>query len=378
MRRRNLTILCVVTGLVVIPETAGAGLLGPLPFEVKAASRAVLNGMLQPVRHRHHRALALRRWDGGVSAEQPHASAALGGSSVDWSGSVFWPSAYADTFGYILLGENRDGFWSHGYQDIYDGILTPGTVSGARPGKGATDPHIACKDPAADAVGSRAVDRFNHALHLNEPQSARFDGLRQALAKAGERIRASCPNVALLLAPTSRLTAMWERLRALRQAEVMVRLPLRDFYSSLSDEQRAKLEAGNSSAGKARAAARKSGPISAQQGNVCTEGAARAPNWPADEIGRILQPTEAQRPALAIFSGTSARLADMLMRSCPKEMPLTPPGRLDAVEDWLDGLISAVTIERTALGKLYSVLSDEQKAALAAAVISPRGRRRPG
>jgi hypothetical protein len=384
-----LTILCVAAGVLTISGTAVAG--PPLPLGVGA----VLNGMFHPARHRHRRALAVRRWDGAMSAENSHASRrawaarhwdgatnaekshpspAADGRSVDWAGSVFWPSAYADTFGYILLGVSRDRFWSHGYADIYDGILTSGMASTAASGNTATDPHIACRDARADEAGSRAVDRFNQALHLNDPQSARLDGLRQALAKAGERIRASCPDVALLLTPMSRLATMWQRLRALRQAVRMVRVPLHDFYSSLSDEQRARLDAGNAHAGEARTApepARKVVQLPDQPGNVCTAAAASAPHWPAGEIERVVQPNDAQRPAMAMFSGTSARLGDMLNPSCPAELPLTPTGRLDAVEDWLDGLISAVTIERAALGKLYAVLSDEQKATLAAPMTSP-------
>ena len=374
-----LTMLCVGAGALAISGTAVAGPPGPL---------SLLHGIFQPARHRHRHVLAPRRWDGAMSrtlaarrldgatsAEKSHASPAAGGRSVDWAGSVFWPSAYADTFGYILLGANRERFWSHGDADIYDGLLTPGMASTVASGGTATDPDVACKDARADEAGPRAVDRFNQALHLNDPKSSRLDGLREALAKAGERIRASCPSEAMLLTPTSRLATMWKRLRALRQAVRMVRLPLRDFYSSLSDEQKVRLDAGRAPAGEARTApepVRKVAQLPDQQGNVCTAAAASAPNWPAGEIERVVQPNDAQRPAMAMFSGTSARLGDMLKPSCPAEMPLTPTGRLSAVEDWLDGLISAVAIERAALGKLYSVLSDEQKARLAAAMTLPR------
>jgi hypothetical protein len=372
MRRLNLAILCIVTGLFVIPAAAAAGPFRPPRFAATAAPPAPA-GMLQQVRYRHRPAIA-ERSRGRSSDEERTAAPAASGGSVDWAGSEFWPSAYADTFRYILFSANPEGFWTHGYLDIFHAVLAAGmavtTVSGAV----APLDQGACRDAPAGAAG--AIDRINRGLRPSKPQSIPLEDLRQALEKAEDRVRASCPSATAVLAPPSRLTMMWARLQALRQAVGMVRLPLRDFYTSLDAEQKTQLDALGRRASNTRATS-KPGPGAAagsnQEANVCIETAAKAPAWPAGDLQWILEPTEAQRPLWAMFERVSARLAATLKSYCPAEMPFTPIGRLDAVEDRLDGLIHAVMTERSALTRLYSTLSDVQKARLAAIMILPSG-----
>jgi len=58
----------------------------------------------------------------------------------------------------------------------------------------------------------------------------------------------------------------------------------------------------------------------------------------------------------------SAKGADELKDSCPAQMPLTPIGRITAVETRLDAMLRAVRNERPAMDKFYDSPSDEQKA----------------
>lgn len=380
MRRGNLVVLCLATGLAVVPAATRAGPLGPSQRGVAIAQRAMSDDLLTRARLRHRRGFAVRSWRGFAARTwtgQPTAATETPPvrdiGSASWAGSVFWPSAYTDTVGYILLGGQHAGFWAHGYADIYAAMLGSGMAYAVASDRDGSAPEISCRESHAE-VGSTAIARFGHVLELTDSQSARLDDLRTALGKAGERLTATCPKVAELLAPTSRLGAMWERLRALRHAVGMVRLPLRDFYSSLSDEQKAQLDAASSRAPDTRPRSRSATVlqlVAAQEGNACTAGGAGAPDWPGADIEAVIRPGEGQRNLWEVLNGTSAKLPDILKPSCPTEMPFTPTGRLDAVEDRLDGLIYAVTIERSALSRLYMVLNDEQKARLAAVLTSP-------
>jgi LTXXQ motif family protein len=371
MRRGNLAVLCLATGLAVAPTLTHANPLGPSEASVAAALREVPGEMLLRVRHHHRRDTARP-----ASEEATEAPSLNDDGSASWAGSVFWPSASKDTFGYILLNTRHAGFWGHGYGDIYGAMLGSGMAYTIASGRDAAAPEISCRD-AGDAAGSLAIARINGVLHLSKPQSVRLDELRAALGKGGERLRASCSSVALLVAPTSRLTEMWERVRALRQAVGIVRLPLRDFYSSLSNEQKAQLEAASSSKPETRPRAKPAGASAlapGQEGNACTASGTGAAHWPGDELEGVIRPTEAQRNLWLIYNSTSAKLPDLLKSSCPTEMPFTPTGRLEAVEDRLDGLLYAVTTEHSALGRFYAMLNDEQKARFATALLSPRGR----
>ncbi len=378
MRRGSLVPLCLATGLAIVPATTRAGSHGPSGRSSALAHRAMLHPSLR-ARHHHRHAFVADSWRDavartttGASTEAPsvHESA-----SVSWAGSVFWPSAYTDTFGLILVGARYAGFWARGYGDIYGAVLGSGMAYAAGSDRDVSAAEISCRDAHADAVGSTAIARIGRVLQLSDPQSARLDNVRDAVTRAGERLRASCPSAALLLAPTSRLGVMWERLRALRQAVGMVRLPLRDFYSSLTDDQKVQLDAASSRGLETQAESRPPAalqPAAGHEGNDCTSGGTGARDWPGTAIEGVVRPTEGQRNLWEVLNGTSAKLPDILKASCPTEMPFTPTGRLDAVEERLDGLIYAATIERNALGRFYAALNDEQKARFAAAMISPR------
>lgn len=53
-----------------------------------------------------------------------------------------------------------------------------------------------------------------------------------------------------------------------------------------------------------------------------------------------------------------------MQAACPTDLPLTPPGRLAAIEGRIDALRQGTQVLRPALAKFYAVLNDEQKARL--------------
>src|SRR5215510_6793195 len=95
---------------------------------------------------------------------------------------------------------------------------------------------------------------------------------------------------------------------------------------------------------------------------VCRDNAAQLTDWPIERISAVVEPTDAQRPALEELRAASAKAIDMLKSGCPKELPSIPTGRLAAMESRLQVMLAAVQTVRPALERFYQSLSDEQKA----------------
>jgi hypothetical protein len=95
---------------------------------------------------------------------------------------------------------------------------------------------------------------------------------------------------------------------------------------------------------------------------VCSNQAPELTDWPIEGISEVVQPTDAQRPALEELRAASAKAIDMLSSGCPKDLPSIPTGRLAAMESRLQVMLAAVQTVRPALERFYQSLSDEQKA----------------
>jgi hypothetical protein len=76
--------------------------------------------------------------------------------------------------------------------------------------------------------------------------------------------------------------------------------------------------------------------------------------------------TDEQKTKLEDFKAASAKALDDLVKSCPKDVPLTPTGRLEMMEKRYTALLDATKALRAAFDPLYASLTDEQKARLTA------------
>jgi hypothetical protein len=83
---------------------------------------------------------------------------------------------------------------------------------------------------------------------------------------------------------------------------------------------------------------------------------------PVDEIQQALNPTDEQRVALDELGNASVQAAQIVKSSCPTDVSLTPIGRIDAMQQRVQAMLSAVKVVRPALEKFYNMLTDEQKA----------------
>jgi len=95
---------------------------------------------------------------------------------------------------------------------------------------------------------------------------------------------------------------------------------------------------------------------------VCRSNASDLTDWPIDRISEIVQPTDAQRPALEGLRAASSKAIDILKAGCPTDLPSTPTGRLAAMESRLQVMLQAVQTVRPPLDRFYQSLTDEQKA----------------
>ena len=75
-----------------------------------------------------------------------------------------------------------------------------------------------------------------------------------------------------------------------------------------------------------------------------------------------MKPTDAQVADLDKLQDATDKAVGILQAACPDETPLTPPGRLDAMETRLKAMIDAANAVKPALDSFYASLSNEQKA----------------
>jgi hypothetical protein len=83
------------------------------------------------------------------------------------------------------------------------------------------------------------VQRIEQVIQPTAQQRSTFDDLKKATQSAADHLRSSCPT-AVPLSPVARLDTIETRLRAMADAIKSVRLSLENFYTSLSDEQKAR------------------------------------------------------------------------------------------------------------------------------------------
>jgi ribosomal protein L20A (L18A) len=137
----------------------------------------------------------------------------------------------------------------------------------------------------------------------------------------------------------------------------IVRPALEKFYDSLSDEQKERFN---------QIGPKKPTSAEASQASVdakrCTEQKPGLTNLPIERIEDAVKPTDAQQASLKGLEDATAKAVSILQAACPDDTPITPPGRLEAMEKRLQAMIDAANTMKPALDTFYGILSAEQKA----------------
>ncbi len=279
---------------------------------------------------------------------------------VGWIGPVFWPSAFDDMFAYASLLDGAGAqFWSYGYGDILKGMF-----GGSAARQPAPDPSAAtdsCGATAAASGADRWIERVEQALAPTAEQRPALEQLRSALADAGDRIRITCRSP-VPTAPLDRLQAMQDRLWAMRDAALTMRVPLERLAGQLTDEQKARLNGGDPGRATDTAAPATEGRADATA-RTCSAQMPTMAGGPIEAIGRAVRPTEQQRAGLEALQMTTMGMAQLVMASCPAEQPAGPVARLGVETERITYMLFAVKTTSAAFSSFYGSLSDEQKAA---------------
>jgi len=94
----------------------------------------------------------------------------------------------------------------------------------------------------------------------------------------------------------------------------------------------------------------------------CADQASGITAWPIDKIANAVQPNDEQRKLLDDLRQASQQAAAEFKDACPDAVPLTPPGRLQAMTQRLQAMSDAVATVKPAVEAFYNSLNDEQKA----------------
>jgi hypothetical protein len=95
---------------------------------------------------------------------------------------------------------------------------------------------------------------------------------------------------------------------------------------------------------------------------MCGDDSRDGAGTPIDQIEQAIQPNEAQRAALDDLANASIQAARTIRSACPTHVVLTSSGRLVAMQQRVEAMISAMALVQPALEKFYGLLDDEQKA----------------
>lgn len=294
---------------------------------------------------------------------------------VAWLGPVFWPYAYSDIFNYTFWSYAYEpGYWAYAYDDFVDTVfwgsdspysayasISPSDYPQAGGGsrvrqRASVSPQTLqqlCSTPDKGVTAWPLAD-ITQAVRPTPEQRALLDELKTAAARAADMFKDSCAET-YALTPPGRLRAMANRINATLEAVKIVRPALENFYNSLSDEQQARFNALGPNVGD-RSQQQQAGAES------CGDPKSGLTQLPIQRIEAVLHPAGKQKDALDRLSEATAKGVEGLQAACPNDIPLTPVGRLEAMQHRLEAMLTAAKLVEPALDEFYATLSSEQKA----------------
>jgi hypothetical protein len=300
---------------------------------------------------------------------------------VPWAGHVFWPYAYFDIFEYTFWPYAYDpGYWAYAYDDFVDTVFwgtespysayarlgpteypeSNGVTTGSRPrersGVSQQDLRQLCGEPDK-GITAWPIASIEQTVQPTPEQHALLDELKSAAAKAADAFKESCSD-SYAMTPPGRLRAMMNRISATLEAVRIVRPALEKFYSSLSDEQQARFNTLGPDLGERSQRQQEANA----QPDTCGEPKPSLTNLPIERIETVIRPAGEQKDGLDRMREATEKAVQGLQAACPEDVPLTPVGRLEAMEKRLEAMMQAAKLVEPALDAFYATLGSEQKA----------------
>ena len=208
----------------------------------------------------------------------------------------------------------------------------------------------------AVSIGGRTYTELPNAFRYRREFTSNCSCRRPGQSWA-DALKNSCSDT-YALTPPGRLQAMTNRISATLEAVRMVRPALEAFYNALSDEQRARFNALSPRL----PAPSEDQPQQEAKAESCGASKSSLTGLPIERIDAVLRPTAAQKGALDRLSAATKKAVEGLQAACPDEVPVTPVGRLQAMEMRLSAMLQAANEMRPALDDFYASLTAEQKA----------------
>jgi hypothetical protein len=320
---------------------------------------------------RHHWA-AHHAWRRGLHA-----------AFVPWAGHVFWPYVYSDIFQYTFWPKAYDpGYWAYAYDDFVDTVFwgasspysayaglgpvedqdSDGATTGSRSRERSSESPQAVKQLCSEpekGITAWPIASIERAVQPTTEQRTLLDELKSSAARAADAFEESCGD-SYAMTPPGRLRAMTSRINATLEALRIVRPALEKFYGSLTDEQQARFNALGPDIGE------RPQPSQQQEANAqsdaCGDPKSSLTHLPIERIEAVIRPAGTQKEALDRLSEATKKAVQGLQAACPDDVPLTPVGRLEAMEKRLEAMMQAANLMQPALDEFYATLSSEQKA----------------
>jgi hypothetical protein len=240
-----------------------------------------------------------------------------------------------------------------------------------------------CSQQAAD-FKAWPFERIAEVANPDAEQRRSLDALRDAALASADTLAADCPPAtpsppasgrredaeakeATPRAPALQLDAAERAIEAVTAGLAAVQPAVRDFYTTLDDEQKAQLYRRLPSRDADQVtSARQRSPATADNAGVpwnglCERLILALRDWPTKGIELAMRLTNAQRVALYELYATVLKTADTLAATCPAETALTPARRMEVLRTRLIAVRAATTAIGPSLMHFHDALDGAQQ-----------------
>jgi hypothetical protein len=239
----------------------------------------------------------------------------------------------------------------------------------------AVEQMIAHCEEQATHLRKASFDGITQTIQPTADQRNALELIRSTATEAGDGLAATCPKS--LPAPLSERLGILSRVLAVSVGSLKALRPvLVSFYTSLDDEQKARLAVNSflasqpESDGDTHNSYGSYDRIDRGQDAICGHWVTVLRSWPIGEIARGMRLSDQQHAALHEVAAATYRAAGDLLASCPAENPLTPVGRLDAEREEMRALLFGINAIQPVLADFEDTLNADQKKSLDAMVNS--------
>jgi hypothetical protein len=354
------------------------------PAQAQLSPQGIIGGVTRPLRqmlgHFGHFPRSYRhRSSSGTRAAAPAAVAAPAlaperdtqstvKSRLGRAGPAAWVTAYEEVLGFTFWPDDYGAqFRNRGFDVIADTIS--GRLDRVRAPRVATT-GAARNDTGNDASADQCNDtlsaddkwpasRIEQLLQLSDAQHATLDKVQSAANDAVKTIKSNCRQLGDL-SPPNRLRALVQALWIVRDGNVAMRAPLKDFYESLTSAQKNSFALQQPQ--NAPAPDEKAQGVGNKPYQACAAQNLGSAERLVKEIEMKVKPDNAQAASLENLQKTSSDMAKLLIASCAQPIPADPLGRLDSASDQITAINYAASNVQIALDDFYGRLSQTQKA----------------